>query len=67
MNSQEMYEKMKSRLEKIVPDVELRIKAEIAVEIEELKVQKTPSSLVIIIWNRPCSIPSRILPVTRST
>jgi len=40
MNSQEMYEKMKSRLDKIVPDVELRIKAEIAVEIEELKVQK---------------------------
>jgi quinolinate synthase len=40
MNSQEMYEKMKARLEKIVPDVELRIKAEIAVEIEELKVQK---------------------------
>ena len=40
MNSQEMYEKMKSRLEKIVPDVELRIKAEIAVEINELKVQK---------------------------
>ena len=40
MNSQEMYEKMKSRLEKIVPDVELRIKAEIAVEIEELKAQK---------------------------
>ena len=40
MNSQEMYEKMKSRLEKIVPDVELWIKAEIAVEIEDLKVQK---------------------------
>jgi quinolinate synthase len=40
MNTQEMYEKMKSRLEKLVPDVELRIKAEIAVEIEELKVQK---------------------------
>jgi quinolinate synthase len=40
MNSQQMYEKMKSRLEKIVPDVELRIKAEIAVEIEELKAQK---------------------------
>ena len=40
MNTQEMYEKMKARLEKIVPDVELRIKAEIAVEIEELKVQK---------------------------
>ncbi len=40
MNSQEMYEKMKSRLEKIVPDVELRIKAEIAVEIEQLKVQR---------------------------
>jgi quinolinate synthase len=40
MNTQEMYEKMKSRLETIVPDVELRIKAEIAVEIEELKQQK---------------------------
>jgi quinolinate synthase len=40
MNTQEMYEKMKSWLEKIVPDVELRIKAEIAVEIEELKAQK---------------------------
>jgi quinolinate synthase len=40
MNSQEMYEKMKARLEKIVPDVELRIKAEIAVEINELKKQK---------------------------
>jgi quinolinate synthase len=35
-----MYEKMKSRLAKIVPDAELHIKAEIAVEIEELKVQK---------------------------
>ena len=31
---------MKARLEKIVPDVELRIKAEIAVEIEDLKVKK---------------------------
>jgi quinolinate synthase len=40
MNSQEMYKKMKSRLEKIVPDAELLIKAEIAVEIEELKARK---------------------------
>jgi quinolinate synthase len=40
MNSQEMYEKMKARLDKIVPDVELRYKAEIAVEINELKKQK---------------------------
>jgi len=37
MNSQEMYEKMKAKLERVVPDVELRYKAEIAVEIEELK------------------------------
>jgi len=35
-----MYEKMKARLDRIVPDVELRIKAEIAVEINQLKVQK---------------------------
>jgi quinolinate synthase len=40
MNTQEMYEKMKARLEKIVPDAELRIKAEIAVEIEALKIEK---------------------------
>ncbi len=30
---QEMYDKMRVKLEKVVPDVELRIKAEIAVEI----------------------------------
>ncbi len=35
-----MYEKMKTRLEKVVPDVELRIKAEIAVEINRLKAEK---------------------------
>ncbi len=35
-----MYEKMKARLDKVVPDVELRIKAEIAVEINVLKAQK---------------------------
>ncbi|MCS7011079.1 MAG: quinolinate synthase NadA [Anaerolineales bacterium] len=34
---QAMYEKMKAKLERIVPDVELRYKAEIAVEIEALK------------------------------
>jgi quinolinate synthase len=40
MNTQEMYEKMRSRLAKLVPDVELHIKAEIAVEIEELKARR---------------------------
>ncbi len=38
--TQQMYESMKARLDKIVPDVELRIKAEIAVEINALKKQK---------------------------
>jgi len=37
---QQMYEQLKARLEKIVPDVELRYKAEIAVEIEALKKQR---------------------------
>jgi len=37
---QQMYEKMKSKLSRIVPDVELRYKAEIAVEINELKIQR---------------------------
>ena len=40
MNSQQMYQKMKSRLKKIVPDVELRLKAEIAVEIEALQTRR---------------------------
>jgi len=40
MNADEMYESMKSKLSRIVPDVELRYKAGIAVEINELKVQR---------------------------
>ncbi len=35
-----MYNKMRAKLEKVVPDVELRIKAEIAVEINALKVER---------------------------
>jgi quinolinate synthase len=37
---QQMYDEMKSKLSRIVPDVELRYKAEIAVEINALKVQR---------------------------
>jgi len=37
---QQMYEKMKAKLSRIIPDVELRYKAEIAVEINELKLQR---------------------------
>jgi quinolinate synthase len=40
MNANEMYEKMKTKLSRIVPDVELRYKAGIAVEINELKLQR---------------------------
>ena len=40
MNTQEMYERMKARLEKVVPDVELRIKAELAAQIVDLKKEK---------------------------
>ncbi len=40
MNENEMYEMMKARLGRIVPDVELRYKAGIAVEINELKIQR---------------------------
>lgn len=38
--TQTMYDKMRAKLEKVVPDVELRIKAEIAVEINALKVER---------------------------
>ena len=40
MNENEMYEKMKARLSRVVPDVELRYKAGIALEINELKLQR---------------------------
>jgi len=40
MNKNEMYEKLKNQLGDVVPDVELRIKAEIAVEINRLKKEK---------------------------
>ncbi len=40
MNTNEMYEMLKAKLSKIVPDVELRYKAEIAVEINERKKQR---------------------------
>jgi quinolinate synthase len=40
MTAEEMYQLMKEKLERIVPDVELRIKAEIAVEINRLKEDK---------------------------
>ena len=38
--TQAMYEKMRSKLEGIVPDAELRYKAELAVEIEHLKKER---------------------------
>jgi quinolinate synthase len=37
---EQMYEKMKAKLSRVVPDVELRYKAEIAVEIEALKKER---------------------------
>ena len=40
MNEQEMYEYMKSILADVVPDVELRLKAGLAVEINRLKKEK---------------------------
>jgi quinolinate synthase len=40
MTAEGMYQLMKEKLERIVPDVELRIKAEIAVEINRLKEDK---------------------------
>jgi quinolinate synthase len=40
MNGSDMYKKLKTMLYDIVPDVELRYKAELAVEINRLKVEK---------------------------
>src|SRR5512144_661721 len=40
MSVESMYEEMKTKLEKVVPDFELRYKAELAVEINRLKKEK---------------------------
>lgn len=40
MNTEEMYQSLKQKLERVVPDVELRIKAELAVEINRLKKER---------------------------
>lgn len=40
MTTDEMYQKLKAQLANVVPDVELRYKAEIAVEINRLKAEK---------------------------
>ncbi len=39
-SSQDMYEQMKARLHNVVPDFELRIKAELAYEINRIKAEK---------------------------
>src|SRR5215210_4479759 len=39
-NPEKMYQSMKAKLAKVVPDVELRIKADLAAEINRLKVEK---------------------------
>ena len=40
MNADEMYESLKSMLADVVPDFELRYKADIAVQINQLKKEK---------------------------
>ena len=40
MNEKEMYQALKQKLERVVPDVELRYKAKLAVEINRLKKEK---------------------------
>ena len=40
MTLNEMYQKLKTRLSNVVPDVELRYKAELAVEINAIKEEK---------------------------
>jgi quinolinate synthase len=40
MTSEEMYRRLREKLEKVVPDFELRAKADLAVEINRLKAEK---------------------------
>jgi len=50
-----MYEHLKARVGRIVPDAELRVKAEMAVEINRLKREKNAVILAIITWKLPYS------------
>jgi hypothetical protein len=54
--AQQLYEEMKLHLGKVVPDVEIYYKAEIAVEIQRPGGNATPSSSAITTWSRRCSI-----------
>lgn len=60
MSVESMYQEMKQKLEKVVPDVELRYKAELAEEINQLKKKRMPSSLDTTTWNRRCFIQYQI-------
>ena len=41
-NPDKMYQAMKAKLANVVPDFELKIKAELAAEINRLKLRKMP-------------------------
>jgi len=53
-----MLEKMNVRLRGIVPDIELRYKAELVCDINRLKKEKNAVILAIIIWNPRFFTPS---------
>jgi quinolinate synthase len=52
MTTDEMYQNLKGILADVVPDVELRYKAELAVQINQLKKERNAVILGIIIWSR---------------
>ncbi len=57
MSVESMYQDMKSKLEKVVPDFELRYKAELAEEINQLKKEKN----AVILDTRKTAPGSRLL------
>ncbi len=60
MSVESMYQEMKSKLERVVPDFELRYKAELAEEINQLKKRRTQLSWGITTWSLRYIIPSPI-------
>lgn len=58
---EETYRLMQAKLSKLVPDVELRIKAELVYEINRRKKSAARSSSAITIWSRRFTIRFQML------
>ena len=67
MNVQDMFTRLQTKLGNLAPEFELYYKAELAVEILELKQQRNAVILGTTTWSQRSSIPFPTLPATHLT